>query len=212
MEREIENERRVRRRKDARPSELIEAALAEFTEKGFAATRVADIAERAGVSKGTAYRYFADKEALFIAAVASRTKVPLADAASLVDEHPGPMRDLLRDVISLAHAAVLRPERRALMRIVLTEGPAFPELTRRYYETTVRPGGQILDAIVRRGVESGEFADGAAARFPLVLLSPILLAAIWQMVFAEHEEIASEIFLEAHVDLILKALQVAPRT
>ena len=115
-----------RRRKEARPGEIIEAGLAEFAARGFAAAKLDDVARRAGIAKGTIYRYFASKEALFEAAVLS-LEAPLAgEVERMIDAFPGPAADLLRLVIGEMYARLFQPELQTLMQIIISEGGRHP--------------------------------------------------------------------------------------
>src|SRR5829696_939623 len=103
-----------RRRKEARPVELIEAGLQEFATHGFAAARLDDVARRAGVVKGTIYRYFPDKEALFLAAVRSRITPVFDEISGFVDAFPGSTRDLLTLILETIHRQLVNSDLRVL--------------------------------------------------------------------------------------------------
>lgn len=195
-----------RRRKEARPAELIEAGLREFAARGYAATRLEDVARRAGVSKGTIYRYFDDKEALFLAAVRSRVRPVLDGIEGAVDAFPGSTRDLLTLVVNAVHRELVDSDLRVLIRIIIAEGQSFPELTDLYYRDAVSKGRALLERIVARGLARGEVRPGAAAELPIVVMAPAIMAALWRMTFQPHAPIPPEAFLAAHLDLVLKGL------
>jgi AcrR family transcriptional regulator len=199
-----------RRRKEARPGELVEAGLAEFAVRGFAATRLDDVARRAGVAKGTIYRYFENKEALFIAAVRSRVTSVLADAGDAVDAYPGPTSDLLRGLIETLHLRLVDSDLRVLIRIVIAESGNFPGLAETYHAETVAKGRAVLERIVRRGIARGEFRAGPATDLPIVLMAPAMMAAIWKMTFESFDPVATRRFLDAHLDLVLNSIVIAP--
>ena len=198
-----------RRRKEARPAELVRAGLEEFALHGFAATRLEDVARRAGVVKGTIYRYFADKEALFLAAVRGKVAPVFDEITGFIDAYPGTTRDLLKLLIETVHRQLVNSDLRVLIRIIIAEGERFPALTELYYTETVSKGRALLERIVARGITRGEVREGAAARLPLVLMAPAIMAAIWRMTFDKHAQISSEAFLEAHIDLVLHGLLTA---
>ncbi len=198
-----------RRRKEARPAELVRAGLEEFALNGFAATRLDDVARRAGVVKGTIYRYFADKEALFLAAVRREVAPVFDEITGFIDAYPGTTRDLLQLLIQTVHRQLVNSDLRVLIRIIIAEGERFPALTELYYAETVSKGRALLERIVERGITRGEVREGAAARLPLVLMAPAIMAAIWRMTFDKHAHISSEAFLEAHIDLVLHGLLTA---
>jgi len=201
-----------RRRKEARPAELIAAGLQEFAVHGFAATRLDDVARRAGVVKGTIYRYFPDKEALFLAAVRSRVTPVFDEIAGFVDAFPGTTRDLLKLIFEIIHRQLVGSDLRVLVRIIIAEGERFPALTELYYRETVSKGRALLERIVARGIARGEVREGAAARLPIVIIAPAIMAAIWRMTFDRHAPISGEAFLAAHMDLVFNGLLRPPET
>ena len=194
------------RRKQARPGEIIEAGLAEFGESGFAATRLEDVARRAGIAKGTIYLYFDSKEALFEAAVRSRLGPVLDEAGAMINAFPGPTIDLLRLLIPVIYAKLVDSDARILVRIILSEGARFPAITELYYRAAVAKGRAFLARIVERGVARGEFRAGPLTDLPIVLIAPVLMAAFWKMTFEPYDPIATERFLAAHLDLIVNGL------
>lgn len=204
-----EGARKRRRRKQARPGEIIEAGLEAFGEAGFAATRLEEVARRAGIAKGTIYLYFDSKESLFEAAMRSRIAPVLDEAGGLIDVFPGSTHDLLRILIGTVYARVVDSDARVLIRIIIAEGGRFPALTELYHREVVSKGRRFLESIVARGLERGEFRPGPAADLPIVLFAPILMAAFWKMVFEPYDPIATERFLAAHLDLIFNGLSAA---
>jgi AcrR family transcriptional regulator len=200
-----------RRRKEARPAELIRAGLEEFAVNGFAGTRLEDVARRAGVVKGTIYRYFADKEALFLAAVRMEVTPVFSEITGFIEVYPGTTRDLLKLIIETIHRQLVNSDLRVLIRIIIAEGERFPVLTELYYAETVSKGRALLERVVERGIARGEVREGAAARLPLVLIAPALMAAIWRMTFDRHAPISCKAFLEAHIDLVFHGVLAAEK-
>lgn len=194
-----------RRRKDARPGEIIAAGLAEFAETGFAATRLDDVAKRAGIAKGTIYRYFASKEALFEAAVRTRLSAVL-DIDAQIDAYPGPTRDLLHLMINTMYRQLVESDMRTILRILLADGARFPAITAFYHEAVVTKGRALLGRIVARGIARGEFRKGAYADLPFVMIAPLLMAAIWKINFDRYEAIEVERFAAAHFDLLFEGI------
>ncbi|MCZ8183685.1 MAG: TetR/AcrR family transcriptional regulator [Beijerinckiaceae bacterium] len=199
---------RRRRRKEARPAEIIAAGMQEFALRGFAGTRLEDVARRAGIAKGTIYLYFEDKEALFMAAVRERVGPAIDEVAGFVDGFPGPTRELLRLVIPVLHERLVQSDLHTILRIMIGEGSTFPGLTALYYRETVLRGRELLERIVARGRARGEIREGAAADLPLVIMAPAIMSAIWQMTFMHEAPIPPERFLAAHLDLITEGLLV----
>ena len=197
-----------RRRKEARPGEIIEAGLAEFAARGFAAAKLDDVARRAGIAKGTIYRYFPSKEALFEAAVLSR-EAPLAgEVERVIDAFPGPAADLLRLVIAQLYSRLFQPDLQVLMRIVISEGGRHPAIAAFYHRQMVAVGQRLLGRIVARGIAGGEFRRGAVARMPMILVAPAMMATVWKMTFDPFEPLDMETFAAAHLELVLDGLRV----
>jgi len=200
-------EKKRRRRKEKRPAEIIEAGFLEFAENGFAGTRLSDVALRAGVVKGTIYRYFHSKEALFQAAVSSRIVSTLDHVEDLVDNYPGPTDELLKLVLQTIYEKIIGSDARILIHIVIAEGARFPEIPAYYHQEVISKATSLLDHIVRRGIERGEFRDGPAAKVPIILMAPAILAAVWKLTFEQVEPLALGPFIEAHMDIILNGLR-----
>jgi AcrR family transcriptional regulator len=199
--------KRGRPRKDERPGEILEASFLEFAEKGFLATRLDDVAARAGVAKGTVYLYYDSKEALFEAAVRSRMLPVVAHVGTLSQQHDGPTVDLLRLIVRVMYSRLSDPTVRTLMRILIADGQRFPDLIAFYHREVLSKLTAILKAVVARGVARGEFPQGAMTDLPEVLVAPGVLGAIWQMTFAAEEDIPLERFMAAHLDLIERTLR-----
>lgn len=196
-----------RRRKDARPAEILAAAFHEFAEKGFRGTRLEDVAARAGVVKGTIYLYYESKTALFEAAVRSRMLPVVGQAQVLAHQHDGATEDLLRFMLHIIYRRLADPDVRTLIRILVADGPAFPNLLEFYHREFVSKMVALLGAVVRRGIDRGEFRGGAFADVPQVVMGPGLMAAFWQMTFAPYQPVTLDAFMVAHIDLVLNGLR-----
>jgi AcrR family transcriptional regulator len=195
-----------RRRKEARPAEIIEAGLVEFAERGFSGTRLEDVAARAGIAKGTIYRYFDSKEALFEATLLSRVRPVLDGIQAMVDSDKGSSAELLKLLIVGVHRELVGSDLHVLMRIIVGEGSRFPAISEAYHRRLIVKGRAILTRIVARGIARGEFRPGAAADLPMVAIAPALMAAVWRITFEPHDPIPPERFLDAHLDLVMNGL------
>jgi AcrR family transcriptional regulator len=186
----------------ARREAILDAALTVFAEHGFEAARLEDMAKRAGVAKGTLYLYFKDKEALFEALV--RSAVPpilgrVSAAAAMPGMAPGDVLDLF---FATFRKEVLGTRRKLLLRLIISEGPRFPTLAEFYYREVVSHGLKLMRAVARNGVASGEFSSDAAARFPQLIVAPLLMAAIWDGLFSKIDPLDVSGLLEAHRRLL----------
>jgi AcrR family transcriptional regulator len=171
------------RRKDARPGEVLEAALEVFAEKGFAMTRMEDVAARAGVSKGTVYLYYPSKEALFEAMVRAAILPNLTRLESLAAGYDGPALDLLHRFFAVLLQVLETPRLIAIPRLVIAEARTFPELALFYRREVVDRGLALIEGILRRGVERGELRPVDPAATARLCVAPFLLAAIWKATF-----------------------------
>jgi AcrR family transcriptional regulator len=200
-----------RRRKQQRPAEIIEAAVEEFARRGFAATRLEDVAERAGVTKGTVYFYFKDKEELFKAAARSSLIPVVGEIEGLDASFEGSAEALLRAHYRVVYAKLVKSLRaRQILRLLIAEGPQFPELVEFYYSEIISRGFATLKRVIERGVACGEFRRTRVADFPQVVFGPVLAAMIWTFLLAEKHPIDLERYAQVHVDLILNGLK-APK-
>ncbi len=203
---------RFRRRKEDRPAEITRAALAAFAEKGYAATRVTDVARRAGVSKGLLYVYFRTKEELFKAVIKSVVSPRIDALQKAIDETELSAEEYLRGpFLDFARRLPDSPAR-VLMRLMIAEGPKHPDLTAWYWEHVVAHGLDALRKLIRRGVEAGEFRPSALEEFPQLLVSPVLFSIAWSVVFKPHHELDTDRFIEAHLDLLIRAIRVGDGT
>ncbi len=195
------------RRKEARPGEILIAALTLFAERGFAATRLEDVARRAGISKGTIYLYFPTKEDLFRAVVRQDVLPNLAAMEARVAAHQGPVATLLRE-LATTMLDRLNGELAAIPKLVLTEAGNFPALAQFYAEEVAARGMRLIGSVLARGVASGEFRPlNVPATVPLVA-APILLAMLWRTSVGRHTALLVDpaALLEAHLDVLLRGL------
>lgn len=194
-------------RKAARPGEIAAAALDVFAQNGFAATRMADVATRAGVAKGTLYLYFPTKEDLFVAVVREALLPRLAVLEAWVTAQDGPapsvLRGLLGQALGLADARLA-----AIPRLVLAEAGRNPAIARFYAREVVTRGLGMIAGILMRGVARGEFrAIDPLAMAPAVV-APVLLALLWQDTLGRHEAgpLDPGAMVSAHVENLLRGL------
>jgi len=199
---------RWRRRKDARPQEILEAALSVFAEKGFAAARMDDIAVRARVSKGTIYLYFESKEAVFRALVREMLVPRLAEAASMVRDHQGSAPALLAQILRTLGHFVSTSDRVVLPKMVIAEAGNFPDLAHIYREELVERGMALFGSVIETGIARGEFRPIAVEHAVRLCFAPLLLAAIWRTTFAPLESKPYDYagLIETHIATLLRGL------
>jgi AcrR family transcriptional regulator len=197
-----------KRRKEARPSELTAAALALFVEKGFAATRLEDIAARAGVSKGTLYLYFGSKQALFKAAIQEGIIPVVAEGESIVAQHAGASIDLLSRLLENYWSRIGETPFAGIPKLMVAEAHNFPEVAQFYYENVIRRGRALLGAALERGMARGEFRALPVETAIDVVIAPVLMLLIWRFSMArcQGESTDPRTYLDIHMDLLRRGL------
>lgn len=201
-----------RRRKEARPAELVAAALDLFVEKGFAATRLEDVAAHAGVSKGTLYLYFDSKEALFKAVVREGLLPALAEGEKLVAGFDGPSEALLREVAAGMWRLIGAQRIGGIPKLIFAEARNFPEIARFYQEEVILRGTAMIRGVIERGIARGEFrpADVDAAIY--IVIAPVLMRMIWRHSIdcCAASGIADERYFSEYYEIMLRGLRAAP--
>ena len=200
------------RRKETRPIELIDAALALFVEKGFAATRSEEVAQRAGVAKGTLYLYYPSKEELFKAVVRHNLSNLIAEGLELAARFVGTSSDLLVQLIQLWWQRVGNTPAAGIHKIVLSEVRNFPGLAQFYADEVIVPADRLFSGAVQRGIDSGEFRPLPTHAVAHALMAPVIFMALHQHSFGACPVVGAEIdpttMLHTHLDLVLRGLQV----
>jgi len=204
--------KRWQRRKGARAPEILEAALACFAQKGFAGTRMDDIARKAGITKGTIYLYFGSKESVFKALARASIGEQLGAVRTMVENFPGSSAQLLRLVLSTMGGFARTSDRVILPKMLLAESGNFPELAKFWREEIIDQGIALLGGIVARGTARGEFRVIAPEHAARLCVAPILLIAIWRTTFAQFdaEPYDHEGLIEAHLQVLLQGLEARP--
>ena len=180
---------------------IIEAAMEEFISRGFAATRLDDIAKRAGVAKGTIYLHFKDKESMFEELIRTAI-VPLVGRMQGPLPTGGTVRDLIEAfALNFIHE-VVATRRGDIVRLIVAEGPRFPAIADFYYREVVSKGLAGMRAMVELGLARGEIKNANLAKFPQIMVAPALIAVIWQSLFARHAPLDAIEMFRTHLDLI----------
>ena len=181
----------------ARKQAILDAALTVFAERGFEATRLDDIADSAGIAKGTLYLYFDGKEGLFEEVVRSAVSPILERLSALATAPDMPVDKILDALFSVFEKEVLG-QRKLLIRLIIAEGPRFPRIAEFYYRNVISRILPLIAKVAERGVERGEFSSDAYARYPQLVAAPLLLAVIWDALFAAIKPLDVTDFLRAH--------------
>ncbi|MBV8574499.1 MAG: TetR/AcrR family transcriptional regulator [Acetobacteraceae bacterium] len=207
MQSQGEEPKRRTRRKDARPAEIVEAALALFAERGFAATKLEDVAARAGIGKGTLYLYFSNKEELFRAVVRQGLLPNLEAAEAMVAAHTGSASDILRQIAS-QFLRLIDTDLTAIPKLVITEAGNFPAIAEFYAEEVVKRGIRLIAGVIALGVESGEFRPIDTQSAVPLFVAPFLMMALWRHSLARHTDVGVDPrrVIETHLDVLLRGL------
>jgi AcrR family transcriptional regulator len=196
-----------RRRKEDRPAEILSAALDCFAERGFAATRLEDIAARAGVSKGTLYLYFSGKEELFKALVRQEL-LPNIERLEAAAAGPGSAVEMLGRLVAVWAEYVVPSRISVLPKLVIAEAGNFPELAKFYLQEVIQRGLRLLRSILRRGVEAGEFRPIDVEHTAFCVVGPLLLSVLWKHTFDAHADSPLDVkaLCQAHLEALLNGI------
>jgi AcrR family transcriptional regulator len=197
-----------REQKLHRQAEILAAAFEVFAAHGYEATRIDEVARRAGIAKGTIYLYFPDKERLFRAVVRSLIQKRF-DAVA--ESFQGTAEQLLRELLSRMYSQVVRNEKvRSIVRLLIAESGRFPQLTEIYHREIIAPGIKAVRHVLTRGIASGEFRKTAAVEFPQLLAAPGVLAIVWRVLHGERHRLDLDAYSKAHLEFVLDGLRKQP--
>jgi AcrR family transcriptional regulator len=205
-----ETKPRWERRKDARPQELLAAALDLFVDRGFAATRLEDVARKAGVSKGTLYLYFENKQELFKAVVRENIVQIIGDAeVEFAAATEVSSADLLRTLLSRWWTEFGATRAAGLDKLIMAESGNFPELAQFYNEEVVARAQNLITVVLERGIGRGEFIPHHAPTMTMVLCAPVLMLTMWTHSFfpCDTHEIDPDVFMETFLAMIQRGLK-----
>jgi AcrR family transcriptional regulator len=196
----------IRRAAKAEPAvrrqAILDAALDVFAERGFEAARLEDVAARAGVAKGTLYLYFDDKEALFEEVVRAAVS-PILERLDVLATAPDlPTEKIFENLFTVFEKEVLGTKRKLLFRLIIAEGPRFPRIAQFYYRNVISRIMPLISKIAEQGFERGEVSSDAFARHPQLVAAPLLIAVIWDALFAKLKPLDVADFLRAHRQVI----------
>ncbi len=202
------------RRKQARPSELLAAALDLFVEKGFAATRAEEVAKRAGVSKGTLFLYFSSKEELFKAVVRENISGRYPQWTTELETFAGSTAELLHYCMQAWWSRFGDTKASGISKLIMSEASNFPELAEFYQREVVEPGRELIRRILQRGVDRGEFRPLDMKYGVYTVLAPMLFLVMWKhslgACVADDSRIVPEDYITAHIDTLLCGLCLPP--
>ena len=199
------------RRKDARPGELLEAALSLFVEKGFAGTRVDEVAKLAGVSKGTLFLYFSSKEELFKAVVRENISGLVPEWSAQFDSYEGSTANLLRSSMRTWWQRLGSTQASGITKLMMSEAHNFPELAAFYQHEVIQPGNALVRRVLQRGVDRGEFRPLDMKYGVYLVLAPMLFLCMWKHSLgtcAAGDELVPEDYLTLQTEILLNGLRL----
>jgi AcrR family transcriptional regulator len=201
-----------RRAPTERPQEILDAALALFVEKGFAGTRLDDVAERAGLSKAAIYLYFDDKTALFLGVVRHAVASNLGTVETMLAAHRGPVAAIIPRILEFMAGRIEDTPMASIGKIVISESRAFPEIGRFYLDEVIGRGLRLFEGLIARGIAQGEFRKVDPALTVRSLIGAMLLGGLWHTVFEPigAEKLDVRALARHHADLMLHALRPMP--
>lgn len=189
---------------------ILAAARETFARKGFAAARLEDIAQAAGVGKGTIYLHFENKQALFEGVVRGFVLSEFNAAEAMLESYEGSSEDIIRVMLSTIGTRLIESDLREIVRLVIAEGAAFPEVTAFYHREVISRGMAMVRRIVARGVARGEFRPNAVETFPQLVVAPMIMGAIWRSLLSPYEHLETSALIEAHLDTLFNGLRRVP--
>src|SRR5881394_743129 len=189
------------RRKAERPGEILDAAFEEFVLNGYAATRLEDVAQRAGVTKGTIYFYFETKERVFDEMIRHVSRSIFPELDGLVAALEGSYTARLKTLIAFVQRRIAEDRvARETLRFLIADGTRFPDLVDRHYDEFMRPVIEHFQALIAAGVAAGEFRAAPAIQFTELVMSPALLLSVWTLLFGDRRRIDFAAFIDANID------------
>lgn len=207
---------RHERRKDARPAELLAAALDLFVEKGYAATRVEEVASHAGVSKGTLFLYFSSKEELFKAVVREHISGRFAQWSEDIEHFEGSSQEMLRHCLDSWWQHIGATKASGIAKLMMSEARNFPELGTFYQHEVIEPGNALIARILQRGVTRGEFRPMDLKYGVYMVQAPLLFLAMWKHSLGSCcdplAQIEPEKCLATQLDLLLFGFSTVPKS
>jgi AcrR family transcriptional regulator len=186
----------------ARRAAILKAALDEFCERGFAATRVEDVAARAGVAKGTIYLNFKDKQALFEELIRSTLGAHITRLEAVHLENGQRMRDTVEAILLPMIEAARTGRLGDHMRLMIAESGRFPDLAEFYYHEVLARAMSAIRRLAREAIREGELAGEQLVRFPQIIGAPVVVTLLWTTLFDKFAPLDSRGLLQAYLDLV----------
>lgn len=207
LSRETQESCRWRRRKEDRPAEILAAALKTFTIKGFAATKLDEVAKEAGVSKGTVYLYFESKETLFQSVVNEFVLPHIESAEEQARQYSGSIKDLLHILLEQWRINVLETDLCGIPKMMVSEASNFPDLAQFYLDNVILRSRRFVANLITLGIERDEFRKCDTEHAARAFLAPLVFAAIWEHSLAPFDKSYDlKKYLNTHLDIFVRGI------
>ncbi len=196
------------RRKDQRPMEILTAALGLFVRNGFAATKIADIAKQAKVSKGTVYLYFESKEALFKQMVHQIMVPKINEVEEYISSYQGSQVELLKLVIRRWWQTIKESGLTGVPKLIISEADKFPELTQYYMKEVIHRIQSILISILKKGKQLNEFSNIEPVLCARVIMASLVYFSMWEVSLKkyDHKNMYVEDLIEQQISILLSGI------
>lgn len=193
--------------KEARRNAIIDAGFQEFALQGFTATKLDDVAVRAGIGKGTIYLYFDSKESLFEEVVRKNLFPARDEALDHAAEFQGTATELLTIHFQRMYEILYRDQMPELFALIMGEASRFPKIGDFFFKEIVRTNQELLQGIIRKGIESGEFRESAIKDFTQILIAPAMISALWRLQFDTYSPLDIDAYSATHLEFVLRGLK-----
>ncbi len=204
------------RRKEARPGELLDAALDLFVEKGFAATRAEEVAARAGVSKGTLFLYFQSKEELFKAVVRENISGHIRELNAAFDTFEGSAKDMVVQCMQTWWQRVGATKSAGIDKLITSEASNFPELASFYQAEVIEPGQILTRRILQKGIDNGEFRPLDLDYAVFGIIAPMMFLIMTKnspnAFCSDQIFLNPEKYIAMQIDMLLNGISAIPAT
>lgn len=201
------------KQKEDRRRAILDAALAEFVENGFAGARIGMIAEEAGLSKGALYGYIESKDQLFKDVVRDAMRQAMNEIATsfqstpaVADGKPVNAKQILANAVRQAYGSLGSSQRHSVTRLIIAEGERFPDLAASFYREFFGVAREAVKSMLEAGEKAGALRQGAASLHPFHIMGPAIVLGLTYSMLHDVRGIDVEMFAEQHLDLLWHGL------
>lgn len=208
----LNHELKWQRRSEFRSAEILDAALSLFVEKGFRATKIADIANEAGVAKGTVYLYFKNKEDIFISMVRELMIPEIERVEIQVADYEGNYTELLVHILQQWWNTINEKKLCGMPKLMVSEAANFPKLAEYYVTNVIHRSLAVVATVIKLGMVAGEFKVCDPDVTARVIISPLAYLAIWSHSLKpfDSQQMDTDVYISQQIDLVLNGIRTEP--